>query len=31
MYIVVLDTGDHKLYLFVEEPLLLKSTSKQLG
>ena len=30
MYIIVLDTGDHELYLFAEEPLLLKSTSKQL-
>ena len=31
MYIIALDTGDHELYLFVEEPLLIKSTSKQLG
>ena len=31
MYITALDTGDHELYLFVEEPLLIKSTSKQLG
>ena len=26
-----LDTGDHEFYLFVEEPLLINSTSKQLG
>ena len=31
MHIIVLDTGDHELYLFIEEPLLLKSTSHQLG
>ena len=31
MYIIGLDTGDHELYLFIEEPLLLKSTSHQLG
>ena len=31
MYIIALDTGDHELYLFVEEPLLIKSTSNQLG
>ena len=31
MYIIALDTGDHELYLFVEEPLLLKSNSNQLG
>ena len=31
MYIIVLDTGDHELYLFIKEPLLLKSTSHQLG
>ena len=30
MYIVALDTGDHELYLCVEEPLSLKST-KQLA
>ena len=31
MYIIALDSGDHELYLFVEEPLLMKSTSKQLS
>ena len=31
MYIIVLDTGDHELHLFVEEPLLIKSASKELG
>ena len=31
MYIIALDTGDHELYLFIEELLLIKSTSKQLG
>ena len=31
MYIIAVDTGDHELYLFVEEQLLIKSTSKQLG
>ena len=31
MYIIALDTGDYELYLFVEEPLLLKSNSNQLG
>ena len=31
MYVIVLDTGDQELYLFAEEPLLIKSTSNQLG
>ena len=31
MYIIALDTGDQELYLFVEELLLIKSTSKQVG
>ena len=31
MYIIVLDTGDHELHLFVEEPLLIKSAFKELG
>ena len=30
MYMIALDTGDQELYLFVEGPLLIKSTSKQL-
>ena len=30
MYIIALDTGDHQIYVFVKEPLLLNSTSKQL-
>ena len=30
MYIIVRDTSDHELYLFVKEPLLLNSTSKQI-
>ena len=29
MYIIVLDTGDHELYLFVEEPLLLNSRKRK--
>ena len=29
MYIKVPDAGDHELYLFVEEPFLLNSNSKQ--
>ena len=29
MYITVLDTGDHELYLFVEEPLLLNSRKRK--
>ena len=31
IHIIALDTGDHELFLFVEEPLLIKSNSKQLG
>ena len=30
-YMIALDTGDHELYLFVEEPLQTKPISKQLG
>ena len=29
MYIIVLDTGDHELYLFIEEPLLLNSRKRK--
>ena len=31
MCVIALDTGNHELYLFVEKPLLIKSTSNQLG
>ena len=31
IHIIALDTGDHELYLFAEDPLLIKSNSKQRG